>query len=329
MFSRTKSSVALAHFALVALLLGTLASFLAGVGVSQAQSSGNTTGLPLALPDGFGISVFARGLGHPSMLAWDGRGNMLVSSTENGKILAIRDSNRDGIADAVKVVADGLDRPAEMAVKCDGDSSAAYLNSTDGVIVGDSSTCRLYVATATSFISFYYQTDTMSANGETVIARTEPQNGGLFAQTALADNRGYCAGPETASSSQPVIAMFCGSAGAAPADPHHLGQLGSVTVPANGWPQQYRGNILSARPEMHDIVRYVIDPNGQVAGPLQFISGWKTGTGRILGAPAALLSGPNHGSYISDLYVADEATGTIYRVSYHGQNAMMAKKPSL
>ncbi|KKQ34430.1 MAG: Glucose/sorbosone dehydrogenase, partial [Candidatus Nomurabacteria bacterium GW2011_GWB1_37_5] len=39
----------------------------------------NTTGMPLRLPDGFKISIYAKDLGNPRVLAYDPVGNILAS----------------------------------------------------------------------------------------------------------------------------------------------------------------------------------------------------------------------------------------------------------
>ncbi len=78
----------------------------------------NTTGLPLTLPKGFSISIFAKDLGDPRVLLRDASGAILVSIPKEGKVVALRDENNDGVADATVTVAYGLVRPHGMALRC-------------------------------------------------------------------------------------------------------------------------------------------------------------------------------------------------------------------
>src|SRR4030042_5630302 len=63
------------------------------------QPGTNSTGLPLTIPDGFSISIFADNLGSPRVIAWDPDGVMLVSVPSAGRIVALPDGNADGVAD--------------------------------------------------------------------------------------------------------------------------------------------------------------------------------------------------------------------------------------
>lgn len=67
----------------------------------------NQTDFPLALPDGFTISIFARGLGSPRVLVWDPKGTLLVSIPSQGKVVALSDTQ--------VTVASGLNRPHGLA----------------------------------------------------------------------------------------------------------------------------------------------------------------------------------------------------------------------
>ena len=63
--------------------------------------------LPLKLPPGFAISIFAKELPGARVLALDPDGTLLVSLTSQGKVVALPDKNGDGVADAVVTVLDG------------------------------------------------------------------------------------------------------------------------------------------------------------------------------------------------------------------------------
>jgi len=57
----------------------------------------------LRVPEGFAVSVFARDLGHPRVLAVSDDGSVYVTRREPGDILVLRDSDHDGRADEVRV----------------------------------------------------------------------------------------------------------------------------------------------------------------------------------------------------------------------------------
>lgn len=62
----------------------------------------------LQLPPGFQISVFAKDLGNPRNLAIAPDGTVYVTRREQGDVIALQDTNRDGRADRVRTVASGL-----------------------------------------------------------------------------------------------------------------------------------------------------------------------------------------------------------------------------
>ncbi|MDZ4875761.1 MAG: hypothetical protein CLLPBCKN_005181 [Chroococcidiopsis cubana SAG 39.79] len=62
----------------------------------------------LNLPAGFKINVFAKDLGNPRNLAIAPDGTIYVTRREEGDILALRDSNKDGRADTQQTVASGF-----------------------------------------------------------------------------------------------------------------------------------------------------------------------------------------------------------------------------
>ena len=101
----------------------------------------NTTGMPLKLPEGFSISIFAKDLGKPRVVTLDPAGRVLVSIPASGKVVALPDENTDGVADKAIVVVEGLNRPHGMAVRCAGNAGvqrcALYIAESDKVVVYD------------------------------------------------------------------------------------------------------------------------------------------------------------------------------------------------
>ena len=69
----------------------------------------------MKLPPGFAISIFARKLPGARVLALDPEGNLLVSLTSQGRVVALPDKNADGVADDVVTVLDGLNQPHGLA----------------------------------------------------------------------------------------------------------------------------------------------------------------------------------------------------------------------
>lgn len=71
----------------------------------------------LSAPKGWKVSVFAGGLGSPRHMATDEAGNIFVSLTSDGKVVALPDRDRDGVADEAVTFADGLTKPHGLAFR--------------------------------------------------------------------------------------------------------------------------------------------------------------------------------------------------------------------
>jgi len=89
----------------------------------------NTTGLPLTLPPGFSLSVYAKNLGAPRVLAEDSTGTILTSIPSQSKVVALPDADRDGVADTVITVVEGLSLPHGIAFH----DTRLYVAETDAV----------------------------------------------------------------------------------------------------------------------------------------------------------------------------------------------------
>ncbi len=96
---------------------------------------GNSTGLPLTIPNGFSISIFAKDLGNPRVLVWDPNGTLLVSIPDQGKVIALPDSIDDYNADGVIIVVDGLNKPHGIAFHPK--TKKLYIAETDQVAMYD------------------------------------------------------------------------------------------------------------------------------------------------------------------------------------------------
>jgi glucose/arabinose dehydrogenase len=111
--------------------------------------------LPLKLPPGFAISLFAKNLPGARVLVLDPNGTLLVSLTSQGKVMALPDKNDDGVADALVTVLDGLDKP-------------------HGLAFGPGKEPRLYVAETGRVASFDYDPERLTATSEQKIADLPP-----------------------------------------------------------------------------------------------------------------------------------------------------------
>jgi glucose/arabinose dehydrogenase len=128
----------------------------------------------IRLPPGFAIEFFARELGHARFLALDPRGTLLVSVPRAGRVLALPDDDRDGRADAVLPVVEGLDLPHGLAF-------------LDG---------RLYIAETGRVVAFAYDPAARRVLGApAVVVPDLPPRGGHWTRTIVfgPDRRLYVA----------------------------------------------------------------------------------------------------------------------------------------
>lgn len=91
----------------------------------------------IKLPPGFKLTQFAddttrqgKLLSSPRFMAFDAAGNLYVSSSRAGKVLMLPDANKDGVADEVVTVAQGLNYPQGLAFVGD----ALLVANQDGVV---------------------------------------------------------------------------------------------------------------------------------------------------------------------------------------------------
>jgi glucose/arabinose dehydrogenase len=94
-------------------------------------SQGLPTEKPVALPPGFGISVFAEGLIEPRMMAVGPDGYLYVAERSANRIIRLPDRDGDNVADGVEVAAGGLKAPSSLAFYQDG---SLYVGETTRVL---------------------------------------------------------------------------------------------------------------------------------------------------------------------------------------------------
>jgi len=123
-----------------------------GLGVEPAADPAS---FPLKLPPGFAFTIFARGLQGPRVLALDPAGNLLVSLTSQGRVVALPDKNGNGVADAVVTVLEGLNKP-------------------HGLAFGPEKNPRLYVAETGRVAAYDYDPLRLTATNQQKIADLPP-----------------------------------------------------------------------------------------------------------------------------------------------------------
>lgn len=82
----------------------------------------NKTDLPLNLPDGFSISIYAKDLGSPRVLTYDSVGHIITSVPSQGKVYALVDKDGDGVAEENIAIAENLNFPHGLAMRCSEES---------------------------------------------------------------------------------------------------------------------------------------------------------------------------------------------------------------
>lgn len=82
----------------------------------------NTTELPLTVPDGFSLSIFAKDIPSARVLVWDPQGRLLVSSPATGNVFSLPEKT---------IVAERLNKPHGLAVH----NGKLYIAETDAVAV--------------------------------------------------------------------------------------------------------------------------------------------------------------------------------------------------
>ncbi len=136
--------------------------------IEQAsQQQANKISLPLHLPPGFSLAIFAKNLNKPRVMAFDPAGNLVVSLLKAGQIVALPDYNHDGLADKTVVVAENLNRPHGLAFNC----LAA-------------NKCKLYVAENDKISVFDYDAKNLKASLKIELLKL-PSDGRHFTRTIM------------------------------------------------------------------------------------------------------------------------------------------------
>jgi glucose/arabinose dehydrogenase len=94
--------------------------------VGEMQPGKNETGLPLKLPEGFSMSVFAKNT-PGARVVLDVGDALIVSLTTAGKIVRLVDADKNGIAERVEELARGLNKPHGLALRTTGNLRFVYV----------------------------------------------------------------------------------------------------------------------------------------------------------------------------------------------------------
>lgn len=81
----------------------------------QPKKAGEPLSFPLQLPPGFQMGIFAQGLNKARDLQLSEGGTLLLSLTDQGKVVALPDKDQSSQSDEVKEVLSGLDKPHGLA----------------------------------------------------------------------------------------------------------------------------------------------------------------------------------------------------------------------
>lgn len=79
-----------------------------------------------AVPEGLSMSVVAQGLTNPRVIAFDPQGRMLVSETKAGRVILLKDADKDGVMEERVAVLGNLKSPHGIAFYTDA-KKATYL----------------------------------------------------------------------------------------------------------------------------------------------------------------------------------------------------------
>jgi hypothetical protein len=82
----------------------------------------------IRLPEGFSISIYAKGVANARAMCWGAKGTLFVGSRDEGVVHAVIDRDQDGTADTVLTLAEDLRMPVGVAFR-DGDLYVSAVSS--------------------------------------------------------------------------------------------------------------------------------------------------------------------------------------------------------
>lgn len=134
---------------------------------NKNQDQINRTGLPLTIPEGFEIDIFARGLGKVRVIINGLNGGLIASLMDAGKVVAMPDIDLDGRADGVFTVVEDLYNPHGLMLMCENGNN-----------------CKLYIAETNAVSIYDFDSKTLKATNRNKIIDL-PDDGGHFTRTLM------------------------------------------------------------------------------------------------------------------------------------------------
>lgn len=141
---------------------------------SPAPPDESDEALPFTLPQEFAAYMFAENVPDARVMVRDPKGVLLVSETNQGKVVALPNLDADGKADRVVTILEGLRKPHGLLVLC-GETGFESI---------DQDNCSLIVAESHRVAAYRYDADTYSAVFEKVLVQL-PDDGGHFTRTLI------------------------------------------------------------------------------------------------------------------------------------------------
>lgn len=348
----------------------------------------NNTDMPLQLPSGFSISIFAKDLPGARVMVFDELGNLWVSQTSQGIISRLELQGEKVVKQ--EVVLSGLKKPHGLAFDLE-DSTLLYfaeenkiskvrinpLGTPEKIIdlpgggnhftrtLGFGPDGRLYVSIGSScnvcnekdsrrakifslqkdgkdfkefatglrnsvFFTWHPHTEKIWATdmGRDLIGDDIPSDEINIVEQGKDYGWPYCYGKNIPDPfGKDIPAGLCGTRAPSHIDIQaHSAPLGLAFIPEQGWPEEYKNNLLVAyhgswnrsTPTGYKIVRYRLDKQGNIqdsAKAEDFITGWLTDNEEALGRPVDIAVKPN-----GIIYISDDKAGVIYKVWYASKN---------
>lgn len=136
--------------------------------IAELFPQGEDLESPLKVQNGLRIALFAdvSEFGQPRVLKFDPNGVLFASLTAAGKIIAMPDINNDGIADEIKVVKDGLNRPHGVAFG----GKKVFIAESNKVVTYDYDPVSLVLSNPSTIITLpeggRHYTRTININGD-------------------------------------------------------------------------------------------------------------------------------------------------------------------
>ncbi len=127
------------------------------------------TKMPLQLPDGFSVSIYAKELGSPRVIVSDPNDNLIVSLTQNGKVVALLDKDASSKSDETKILAENLNLPHGLVFDCK-----------------DLNNCKLYIAESNQVSVYEYDINKVEIKNQRKIIDL-PDSGMHFTRSLLVD----------------------------------------------------------------------------------------------------------------------------------------------